>query len=110
MPELKIYRIFISHAWKYNEDYYRLVELLNSAKNFEWRNHSDPKHDPVIDPESPVGKQKMIEELKNQIRGVNCVLVIAGMYATYREWILKEIRHLSKIVLAPTRVLSILVS
>ena len=88
---IKIYRVFISHAWKYNDEYYRLVEILNNALNFKWCNHSDPKHDPLVDLCTPVGKQKMIQMLKNQIQGVNCVLVISGMYAAYREWIQKEI-------------------
>lgn len=91
MPTLKTYRLFISHAWSYNDEYYRLVDLLNAANNFDWRNHSDPKHDPLIDPSTPVGKQKMTQELRNQIQGVHCILVISGMYAAYREWIQKEI-------------------
>ena len=50
MPELKTYDLFISHAWKYNEDYYRLVDMLNNAPNFKWRNYSVPEHDPVLIP------------------------------------------------------------
>ena len=39
MPELKTYDVFISHAWTYNSDYYRLVEMLDKAPNFKWRNY-----------------------------------------------------------------------
>lgn len=91
MPELKTYDLFISHAWKYNDDYYRLVEMLNSAKNFKWRNYSVPEHDPVLDPDDPDDKETLTEELKQQIRPVNCVLILSGMYVAYSDWIQTEI-------------------
>lgn len=91
MSELKTYDLFISHAWQYNDDYYRLEELLNEAPRFKWRNYSVPVHDPLIDPDTSVGRAKLIELLKNQIRPVNCVVILGGMYALYSYWILKEI-------------------
>ena len=91
MPQLKTYRLFISHAWKYNEPYYSLVKLLDNAPNFDWRNHSVPEHDPIIDPNTDAGRNTLIRELRGQIQGVHCVLVIAGMYAVHRYWIEKEI-------------------
>lgn len=91
MPLLKIYDLFISHAWRYGGDYERLVSLLRSAPNFQWRNYSVPEHDPKIDPDTPVGKKVLLEELRKQIRPVNCVLIISGMYVVYSEWIEAEI-------------------
>lgn len=91
MPNLKTYDLFISHAWKYNEDYYRLVNLLNAALYFKWRNYSDPEHSPVVDPNTPIGKRRMLEELDQQIRPVNCVLIISGMYVYHSQWIQEEI-------------------
>ena len=91
MPLLKKYRLFISHAWKYNDEYYRVINLLNQANNFRWANHSDPEHDPLVDPSNPVGKRIMTLRLRNQIQGTHCVLIISGMYAAYRYWIQKEI-------------------
>jgi len=91
MPNSKTYNIFISHAWRYSDDYKRLVNLLNKAPRFEWRNYSDPRHDPVIDPNTDVGHREMKKELDEQIRPVNCVIVISGMYVAYRYWIQTEI-------------------
>ena len=91
MPSLKTYDIFISHAWFYSKGYNRAVELLNGAANFTWRNYSVPKHDPVIDPNTEVGQRKLTKELDEQVRPVNCVLVMAGMYASHKFWIQKEI-------------------
>ena len=88
---MKEYHIFISHAWKYSDDYYRLVDLLNAASNFKWKNYSVPQHDPAIDPNTEAGEKKLIEELRKQIRPVHVVIVLAGMYVNYRKWIQKEI-------------------
>jgi|TARA_B110000037_G_scaffold137421_1_gene155578 hypothetical protein len=92
MPNLKTYDLFLSHAWKYNSDYYRLEEMLKNAPLFTWRNYSVPVHNPLIDPNSPVGKRTLTNELDQQVRPVNCVIILAGMYAAHSEWIEKEIR------------------
>lgn len=91
MPPLKTYDLFISHAWTYDAAYYRLVEMLEEASNFKFRNYSVPSHDPVIDPNTTVGDRKLRAMLRNQIRPVNCVLIISGMYAAHRKWIQAEI-------------------
>ena len=88
MPPLKTYRVFISHAWEYNKDYYRLVEMLDDAPNFKWQNYSVPEHDPV---ENPRSKKQLQEALRNQIRPVHIVIILAGMYAAYSDWIDFEI-------------------
>ncbi len=91
MPELKTYDLFISHSWRYNDEYNRMVELLNGAPFFEWRNYSCPEHDPAIDPDSEAGRRKLIQALREQIRPVNCVIVLSGLYVAYSYWIQKEI-------------------
>lgn len=85
MPQLKTYDLFISHAWDYNDEYYRLVNLLNAAPNFKWRNYSVPEHDPLA------GGPTLALQLDAQIRPVNAVLILAGMYVNHRDWIQKEI-------------------
>lgn len=68
--------MFISPAWKYNSDY---------------KNYSVPRHDPVIDPNSDAGRKTLTLALDNQIRPVNCVLIISGMYVSNKYWLQKEI-------------------
>ena len=89
MPELKTYDVFISHAWTYNSDYYRLVEMLDKAPNFKWRNYSVPEHDPL----KPKSKKDLKEALKRQIRPANIIIILAGMYATHSDWIEFEIDY-----------------
>lgn len=91
MPPLRTYRIFISHAWNYNEDYYRLVKFLNAAPNFEWRNLSVPEHDPISDSE------KLTAALNNQMRPAHAFLILAGMYVAHSDWIQYEINFARRI-------------
>lgn len=87
MPALKTYRLFIGHAWQHNEDYNRLVEMLNSAKYFNWMNYSVPEDKP----KDANDDEALREALRNQMRPTNCILIISGMYVAYRDWIQHEI-------------------
>jgi MTH538 TIR-like domain (DUF1863) len=87
----KTYRLFISHAWAYGGGYDRLVGLLNAASRFRWRNYSAPSSKPVVDMRTTLGKRKLRAELADQIRPVGCVVILAGMYVPYKEWIRAEI-------------------
>jgi len=84
VPAQKTYNLFISHAWAYGDQYDRVVNLLNAAPDFSWRNYSIPKDDPKPG-------VSLEDELRNQIRPVHAVIVLAGMYVAYREWIQTEI-------------------
>lgn len=83
MPVLRDYRLFISHAWGYTDEYNRLVNLLNEASNFSWVNYSVPKADPV-DAQTTRGLE---EAMRRQIRPVQAVLIVAGMYVNHSGWI-----------------------
>ena len=87
MPSLRDYYLFISHAWTHNDEYERLVNLLNNAPNFRWRNYSVP----VANPLHANNKTALKRELNDQIRPTQAVLIVSGMYVHYREWIQYEI-------------------
>jgi len=42
-------RLFVTHVWEVSEDYLRVFEYLESAKNFFYRNYSVPELPPVQD-------------------------------------------------------------
>lgn len=87
MPDLRVYRLFISHAWIHNDDYYTLVDMLNKANHFKWHNYSVPEHEPLL-----VTTTKQLDEgLVLQIRLTQAVIIISGMYAAHRQWIQREI-------------------
>ncbi len=87
MPTLKTYDLFISHAWTYDDYYYRLLQFLDEANWFRYRNYSVPQHDPLDANNTP----RLMAALDRQIRPVNVVLIISGMYVSYRDWIQYEI-------------------
>jgi MTH538 TIR-like domain (DUF1863) len=74
-------RLFVSHAFAPNDDYQRVFEYLESARNFYYRNCSNP------DPGKATTPETMREELRKQIALAECVIVPAGQYAQLREWI-----------------------
>lgn len=98
MPYLHNYRLFISHAWSYSERYERAINFINDAPNFSWTNFSVP-----IDRKfEQMSRWDLEEELRQQIRPVQCVVVLAGMYAAHSDWIQFEIdyaKSLSKPIL-----------
>jgi len=96
MPSLKTYDLFISHAWKYNEHYYKVIEMLSNASLFNFRNYSVPKHDPLVNPNTDVGVKQLVNLLDKQIKPANCVLIIAGMYVAHRYWLQTEINLAQK--------------
>jgi len=87
MPKLKTYNVFISHAWKYDAEYYRIEKLLKDAPNFSWKNYSVPQHDPL----GTTTKKDLEEALRRHIRPTHVVVILSGMYVAYRDWIQKEI-------------------
>jgi len=89
MPELRLYRLFISHSWTYSDAYDKLVGLLNAAPNFRYANYSVPKNDPVHDAKNDA---ELLKAIQGQMAWSEVVLILAGVYASYSTWIKKEIQ------------------
>lgn len=83
----KTHRLFISHSWSYSEQYETIKKWFNEASYFNWTNYSIPITNPV-DFDS---KKELKEKITNKINQVNCVVILAGMYAAHSEWIDYEI-------------------
>ena len=83
-----MYNLFISHSWAYSDQYDRLVSLLNAAPNFDYRNYSVPKDDPIHN--APYQYQ-LKEAIRRQMQPASCVIILAGVYSTYSKWINIEI-------------------
>jgi len=89
MPELKTYKIFISHSWTYSDAYEKLCDLLGDAPNFVYSNYSIPKDDPV---HTSGSDQALYNAIENKIRFCDVILIMAGKYATFSKWISNEIK------------------
>lgn len=76
-------RLFISHSWTYSERYNSMVNLLNNRPYFEWQNYSIPENKAFVG----LSAQALAEQLRSQIRPVQCVVIIGGMWANHSDWI-----------------------
>lgn len=76
MP-IKTYNLFISHAWDYADEYYRLKKMLNSAPYFYWNDYSVPIHNPA--------NGSLRQAFRNRIQLSHAFLVTSGMYLPYSK-------------------------
>jgi hypothetical protein len=97
--------LFITHAWRYHEDWIRISELLDAESGLSWRNFSVPWHDPAMDPNTEVGGRFVRDWLETQIIPVNGVILLASVYerGSAKRWVSLELefaRHHGKPVVA----------
>ncbi len=86
------YRLFISHAWRYNDDYEGVKKLLDADASFRWADLSVPFDEPLaLSPSFPRSNGTIVDQLRVRIQQADCLLVIAAMYCSYRSWIQTEI-------------------
>lgn len=94
------YNLFISHSWAYSDAYDKLVNLLDKASYFDYKNYSVSKNDPIHN--APYDYQ-LKAAIRNQMQHASCVLILAGVYSTYSKWINIEIKlakELGKTIIA----------
>lgn len=73
------FRLFITHAWETSDDYLRVFEYLESAKNFFYRNYSTPDKPPSAD------KEAQREDLRRQISPTEAVIALSSLYDTHKD-------------------------
>lgn len=72
-------RVFVSHVWETDDDYLRLFEFLESARNFFYRNTSTPEHVPGGD------KEALREDLRRQIKDAEVVILLPTLFAKHQD-------------------------
>jgi hypothetical protein len=78
-------RLFVTHAWEPSEDYLRIFEYLESARNFFYKNLSAPDKAPAG------GKEADREEFRRQMAQAEVVIALPGLYAKQSELLLFEL-------------------
>src|SRR5690349_15388653 len=79
-------RLFVTHAWDTSDEYLRIFEYLESARNFFYKNLSAPDNAPKSG-----GKEADREELRRQIAQAECVIGLPGMYRQDSELFLFQL-------------------
>ena len=85
MSQANPLRLFVTHGWQTSDDYLRVFEYLESARNFFYRNYSAPDRRPSGD------KEAEREELRRQIAPVEAVIALSSLYDTQRELLTFEL-------------------
>jgi hypothetical protein len=81
-------RVFVTHAWELSDDYLRVFEFLESARNFYYRNCSTPEKRPA-DP-STEGQR---EHLRHQISAAEAVVALSSMYPAQRDLLVFQLHY-----------------
>ena len=87
-----MYNIFISHSWSYANHYDKVAEFLDDQK-VSYKNYSVPKDDPI---HTKGSDKELYAAIEKQIKPCSCVIIMAGVYASYSKWIDKEIEIAQK--------------
>jgi MTH538 TIR-like domain (DUF1863) len=85
--------LFISHAWRYHDDWNLLSRMLDAYDTRAWRNFSLPWFDPALNPATESGGATLRWNLESQIIPVDVVVLLDSVFAqqSSRKWIDFEI-------------------
>ena len=73
--------IFISHAWRFHEEWKLTVDIIDSFTDIEWRNFSVPWHDPALRASTEIGNRSITNTLKSQIIPCHLCFILTDLYS-----------------------------
>lgn len=79
MSQANPVRLFVTHVWENSDDYLRVFEYLESARNFFYRNYSTPDKRPGGD------REALREDLRRQIASVEAVIALSSLYDAHKD-------------------------
>lgn len=85
---MKHYNIFISHSWKYSNQYEGVIKLLDNRRYFSFTDYSIPYTDPIHNTENT---EELYQAFYNKMQSCHIVIVMAGIYSSYSRSIKAEI-------------------
>ena len=86
---MRTHDLFLTHSWRFHEDWRRLVDLLNAHNVRAWRNFSLPWYDPALDPRTEAGGKTVRWHLETQIIPAHAVILLCRLLSEpgARKWI-----------------------
>ena len=85
MSQANPLRLFVTHVWENSDDYLRVFEYLESARNFFYKNFGTPERPPGGD------KEAQREDLRRQIAPVEAVVALSSLYETHPDLLMFEL-------------------
>ena len=92
-------RLYVTHAWKADDEYLRVFEFLESSRNFYYRNLTRPAERPAG------GRDAELDALRRMIDPAEIVLTLAAQYAEAAFWVDFQVTY-AKAVRKPVVLLS----
>ncbi len=81
-------RVFVTHTWQGSDDYLRVFEYLESARNFYYRNCSTPEKPPA---DTSVEARR--EELRRQINSAEVLVALGSLISTQAELLVFQVNY-----------------
>jgi hypothetical protein len=82
MSQTNPVRLFVTHAWEESDEYQRVFEYLESARNFYYKNTTEPQR------KMPVDKESQREDLRRQIAPAEVVIVLPELHRRHSELVM----------------------
>jgi hypothetical protein len=90
MSQANPIRVYTTHAWEQADDYLRVYEYLESARNFYYRNCSNPEQRPVT-----MSTDAQRDELRTQMQPAEVVVALSSLYGSQRDLLVFQL-HFAK--------------
>ena len=81
-------RVFVTHCFEDSDDYARVFEYLESARNFYYRNCARLEPGPA----AVTGEQRR-EELRRQIAAAEVIIALTSLYAQQQDLLIFELNY-----------------
>ena len=88
MPQPDPIRVFVTHAFELSDDYLRVFEFLESARNFYYRNCGGPEQRPV-----DMTTEGQHAALRQQMGTTEVVVALSSLYTGHRELLLFQLNY-----------------
>lgn len=80
-------RLFVTHAWEEADDYLRMFEYLESARNFFYRNSGTPELPPTG------GTEAAREDLRRQMDPAEIVIALASLFDKHPDLLTFQLNY-----------------
>lgn len=88
MSQREPIRVFVTHCFQESDDYLRVFEYLESARNFYYRNCSVPELHL-----QGAGQEALREQLRAQITPAEVVIALASLFQAHQDLLLFELNY-----------------
>jgi len=81
-------RVFVTHGFEESDDYVRVFEYLESARNFFYRNCANLEYAPAQQ-----AQDALREELRRQINAAEVVIALTSLYAQQQDLLVFQLNY-----------------